>query len=185
MARRKIDQVLRAAALEELRNGTQAREVARKYGIAESTVSRWRQAENIDAGPYVSAVVRSKPLKVNSSPTSESDAASDASAQRREMIRRMVSLVNDLAADGGLKSHDIKNLSQAARVLSEADQREQQLLEEELAKANAAKRPGEIERVPTALGDLTIPNTPHFSDLFNELKREKEIEQEYNGEGLA
>ena len=137
MARRKIDQVLRAAVLEELRDGAQARDVARKYGIAESTISRWRKAEGIDDVPYAGAVVRSKPLKVD---TQERPEVQDDSAQRREMIRHMVGLVNDLATGGGLKSHDIKNLSMAAKVLSEADQREQKLLEEEQARS-ARERP--------------------------------------------
>src|SRR5215212_7591058 len=132
MARRHIDVVLRAAVLEELRNGTQARELSRKYGIAESTISRWRKQENIEAGPHHNAVIRSKPLKANNSASSQSGGAS---ADRRKMINHMIGLVNNLAEDGGLKSNDIKNLSMAAKVLSEADQREQRLLEEEQARA--------------------------------------------------
>jgi transposase-like protein len=132
MARRYIDQVMRAAVLEELRNGVQARELSRKYGIAESTISRWRKQENIDAGPHASAVIRSKPLRVDKKAT---EASEESSADRRKMINHMIGLVNNLAEDGGLKSNDIKNLSMAAKVLSEADQREQRLLEEEQARA--------------------------------------------------
>src|SRR5215212_11541717 len=132
MARRYIDQVMRAAVREELRNGVQARELSRKYGIAESTISRWRKQENIDAGPHASAVIRSKPLRVDKKAT---EASEESSADRRKMINHMIGLVNNLAEDGGLKSNDIKNLSMAAKVLSEADQREQRLLEEEQARA--------------------------------------------------
>src|SRR5215213_3517503 len=105
MARRYIDQVMRAAVLEELRVGTQARELSRKYGISESTISRWRKQENIDAGPQASAVIRSKPLRADKKAT---EASEESSTERRKMLTQMIGLVNNLAADGGLKSSDVR-----------------------------------------------------------------------------
>src|SRR5215211_4650319 len=118
MSRRYIAEVTRAAVLEELRNGVPARELARKYGISESSVSRWKAAENIDT-THGSATVRSKPLPKSDSPVGNN--VTEEPSGRRGMLKRMISLVNDLAEDGGLKSHDIKNLALASKALAEAD----------------------------------------------------------------
>ena len=118
MSRRYIAEVTRAAVLEELRNGVPARELARKYGISESSVSRWKSAANIDT-THGSATVRSKPLPKSVSPVGNE--VSEEPSGRRGMLKRMIGLVNDLAEDGGLKSHDIKNLALASKALAEAD----------------------------------------------------------------
>ena len=171
---------MKAAVLEELRNGVQARELSKKYGISESTLSRWKHQENIEAGPHASAVIRSKPLKADKS------ASKEGSPQRREMLTRMISLVNDLAEGGGLKSNDIKNLSMAAKVLSEADQREQRLLEEEQARAaretpfknGSAHAVGTIEHL-VACDDRDVPvfPEPYFATLDVADQRERGTEE--------
>lgn len=129
------------------------------------------------------------------------------------MISHMVSLVNDLATGGGLKSHDIKNLSQAAKVLSEADQREQQLLKEEQARARNTSQGGQSNgfyvesimgtRLPLATQqdrdfveaiqllekgyDIgSLQQLPYYREQERQrLERESLAEPEYEGEGLA
>jgi transposase-like protein len=145
MAKRIIDQVLKTAALEELRAGVTQSEVAKKYGIAESTVSRWKKAAGIDGVPYAGAAVRSKPLKVGEDSSEASDEAS--SADRKKMIDKMISLVTGLAQDGGLKSHDVKNLSMASKALNEASaalEREEQARSTVIGlSTSSAKRSGQ------------------------------------------
>jgi len=120
MAKRIIDQVIKTAALPELRKGTPQQDVAKTYGIAPSTISRWKQAAGIEAGTPAGAAIRSKPLRV------DDDSSEASSADRRKMIDKMISLVTDLAEDGGLRSHDVKNLSLASKALNEASSRLEQ-----------------------------------------------------------
>jgi len=134
MSRRYIAEVTRAAVLEELRNGIPARELSRKYGISESSVSRWKKEANID-GKHAGAIVRSKPLPKSDNSVDSED--SEETSGRRGMLKRMIGLVNNLAEDGGLKSHDIRNLAQASKALAEADAK----LEKEEQARVARERP--------------------------------------------
>jgi hypothetical protein len=148
MAKRIIDEVVKTAALEELRNGTPQREVAKIYGIAESTVSRWRKAANIE-GTHAGAAVRSRPLK--SDVDKNGSLAEPASADRRKMIDRMVALVTDLAEGGNLRSHDVKNLSVASKALNEASAR---LEQEEQSRAVIQQHASSPNRSPSRQDQL-------------------------------
>jgi len=143
MARRNIDKVVKMAAIEEMRQGLPRNEIKERYGVAASTLSRWAQEAGVEGPEPPTAVLRSRPLNKASAPIRDSS-----SETRRKMLDNMLTLINDLVQGGGLKSHDVKNLGTAAKSISEAHQREQQLLREEQARATEEEQKSKDEEDP-------------------------------------
>jgi hypothetical protein len=161
---RHIDDAIKIAAIEEIRNGIPRHDVSVQYGVSKATLSRWAKAAGIESeAPPRGA--RSRPLK-------KSDAEKYAN-ERMEMLKKGIRLTNEMLSQGGLSTADVRNLSQAARTLNDAYERAEKVQ----AELEREKKKKEVRVYPVGLGEMYINENdpdPSTQQLLSEFKAEEE-----------